>query len=378
MVSDAFLADYPHLHDALAVAGEDEIARNAIFDLLREAQLRSEDPPRFREEVRWPVIVALLGRAKTHRMRLDNGLVFELHPDNRIDKALLLSSVRDPDHVWEPQTTKLLVALAASAGHVIVGGAYNGDQVLLLAHALSRRHPPGIVHAFEPMEEAFKRLLRNIELNNVTNVVVQRGGLWNRTGASLYIEGEIALASLVAEEQMPEESRRIVKSIAIDDYVADAKLTNVGLVMLDIEGGEETALEGARNLLCLPWPQCPHVVFEVHGSFVNWSAGLANTSIVALLTSHGYTVFAVRDFHDNHSMAGYPIEIIPTDSVHLEGPPHGFNMLATKDPLLVQRLGLRIVTNVSPKLLLDKEGALHHPKFGPEESSRRADDKAHR
>jgi hypothetical protein len=52
------------------------------------------------------------------------------------------------------------------------------------------------------------------------------------------------------------------------------------------------------------------------------------------------------------------------DRVYLEGPPHGFNMLATKDRDLVGRLGLRIVENVSPKLLLDKDPALHHPLGG--------------
>jgi hypothetical protein len=62
-------------------------------------------------------------------------------------------------------------------------------------------------------------------------------------------------------------------------------------------------------------------------------------------------------------MAGHPIEIIPAHRVYLEGPPHGFNALATPDPSLVKRLGLRIVENVSPKLLLHKDPDLHHPIF---------------
>jgi len=74
-------------------------------------------------------------------------------------------------------------------------------------------------------------------------------------------------------------------------------------------------------------------------------------------------IFAVRDFQGNYPMSGHPIEIIPQDHVYLEGPPHGFNVMATEDPGLVQRLGLRLVQGVSPKLLLHKDPALHHPIF---------------
>ena len=78
----------------------------------------------------------------------------------------------------------------------------------------------------------------------------------------------------------------------------------------------------------------------------------------------GYTIFAIRDFHDNYPMAGKAVEIIPVDRVYLEGPPHGFNLLAIKDSNLVRRLGLRVVENVSPKLLVHKNPALHHPLDG--------------
>ena len=155
------------------------------------------------------------------------------------------------------------------------------------------------------------------------------------------------------------------QSITIDDYVARHRLPAVGLIMLDTEGGEEKALLGASKTLSRPFPESPHLVFEVHRSYVDWSAGLENTSLVNLVKTKGYAVFAIRDFHDNYAMAGRPIEIIPVDRVYLDGPPHGFNLLASKEPDIVNRLGLRVVENVSPKLLLHKDPALHHPMDGP-------------
>jgi hypothetical protein len=107
----------------------------------------------------------------------------------------------------------------------------------------------------------------------------------------------------------------------------------------------------------------PNLVFEIHRNFVDWTAGLEKASVVKFLSELGYEVFAIRDFHNNYPMKTRPIEIIPIDRVYLEGPPHGFNALATRDSTLVERLGLRLVEDVSPKLLLHKNPALHDPIF---------------
>lgn len=342
------------LGDALALAGRDDVLRAQVFEALREAELRADDPAKFREQVRWPLILSLLRDVRAHRVVLENGVMFDVTPDSRIEKALLLSSVAHPDHVWEPQTTKLLVALAQGATNVIVGGAYIGDQVLLIA-----KSSEALVHAFEPMKAAFDRLLHHVEINGIDNVVAQRRGLWNDSGADLRLDGHLALASSVLVDKTAADGET-TQSISIDDYVREQDLASVELIMLDTEGGEENALHGARNTIARDEP---NIVFEIHRNFVDWSNGLAQTSIVTSLTSQGYEVFAIRDFHNNYPISS-PIEIVPVARVYLEGPPHGFNVLATKDKSLIHRLGLKVVENVSPKLLLDKDPALHAPLVG--------------
>lgn len=364
MSHDVNDSDDARLTRALARVGEHEAARDAIFSALREAEAGADDPALFRETVRWPVVRALLTHVRSHRITLKSGLIFEIGLDSRIERALLLSAEAHPDHVWEPQTTKLLTMLAAGAAHVIVGGAYIGDHVLPIARELAATNPQGVVHAFEPMGETYRRLLRNLELNAITNVIAHRLGLWDASDITLNVEGLPALASSLTLEETREDSGENVRATSIDDYVRVHGLESVGLIMLDTEGGEEKALRGARGLLARPSPEAPHLVFEVHRNYVDWTGGLENTSIVTLLTSNGYTVFAIRDFHDNYPMTDKVIEIIPVDSVYLEGPPHGFNLMATKAPDAVERLGLRVVRNVSPKLLRDKDPALHHPLDG--------------
>ena len=350
-MSSEIIADIELLVPALAIAGQNERVRNAIFDALRRAEIEAEDPVAFREKVRWPLILALLAEVKTHRVVLQNGLIFDVGADSRIEKALLLSTEEHPDHVWEPQTTRLLTALSKGATNVIVGGAYIGDHVAFIVRAVAET---GRVHAFEPANHSFNRLQHHIEINNLDNVVAHRLGLWDTSDVALQLEGDLALASSVPMID-PESA---FNSLSIDDYVVSENLASVELIMLDTEGGEENALLGARNTI---ERNSPNIVFEIHRHFVDWTDGLENTSIVSSLTAQGYEVFAIRDFHNNYPMAGTPIEIIPVAHVYLDGPPHGFNVLATKDRELIDRLQLNVVKDVSPKLLLDKDPALHLP-----------------
>lgn len=350
-MSSEISTDFDLIAPALAMAGTNEGLRERVFEALRQAEIEANNPDAFREQVRWPLILALLSVVKTHRVILQNGLIFEVSPDSRIEKALLLSTEAHPDHVWEPQTTKLLTALAAGARNVILGGAYIGDHVAFIARAIAAT---GTVHAFEPSRHSFERLLHHLTINHLDNVVAHQMGLWNRSDVALQLEGNLALASSVPMI----DPERAFNSVSIDDYVRSEHLESVDLIMLDTEGGEENSLIGAQQTIAR---DSPNIVFEIHRNFVDWTGGLEKTSIVRLLSSHGYEVFAIRDFHNNYPMAGKPIEVIPVDQVYLEGPPHGFNTLATCDPHLVDRLGLRVVTGVSPKLLLDRDPALHLP-----------------
>src|SRR5262245_41650994 len=285
------LSTLPEAQQPSQKAIQDAELRGLIFETLRRAEQEAVCPECFRAEIRWPVVEAMLANSARHQVRLAHGLVIEIGLDSRIEKALLLSAQEEPDHVWEPQTTKLLLTLAKNAAHVIVGGAYIGDQVLFLAQALAMQEQPGTVHAFEPMSSSHACLRRNVQLNALTNVVVRHCGLWD-SNTTLQLMGQPALASTVPIAGR-DEAGEIVPAVTIASYVASQGLGHVGLIMLDIEGGEEPALVGAQELLQRPWPEAPHVVFEVHRQYVDWSTGLAEVSIVRRLTALGYQVWAI-------------------------------------------------------------------------------------
>lgn len=312
-----------------------------------------------REDVTGPLVDALFQESELVRKTLSNGAVFEFLYRSKIARDFVMSEPSVPDHAWEPQTSRIVVELAKRARQVIVGGAYFGDHAILIAREIAARE--GVVHAFEPNTEQRGQLIRNAKLNGLGNVVPRSEGLWNSSSASLRLVGYDSFASVESAEADADDA---FQTVTIDDYMTSAGVTDLDLIVLDIEGAELAALQGAKSFLSRPAGQAPDIVFEVHRHYVDWTNGLADTEIGRLLSSHGYQLFALRDFNSNIDLSGKPIELIPHDAVHLDGPPHGFNMVAVKDASIFQGPTYSLVRDVSPKLLRHKDPSLHHPVGG--------------
>ena len=347
--------DGRRLQKAMHRLGRNPTLRSAMLDLLRLAEQQLDHAGPVRDDVTGPIADALHDDADRYEKTLADGTRFSFLYRTKIARDFLMSEAEHPTHVWEPQTTRLLLNLSQHlAGDVVVGGAYFGDQAILVARTL----PPGrTVHCFEPNTDQAAMLAGNVNLNRLNNVRVHRCGLWSHSDVRLKLDGFDSFANAV---DAAADDKDAFSTLSIDDHRAREGL-KIGLIQLDIEGAEYGALLGARQTLA---QDKPHVVFEVHRHYVDWSAGLAQTDICRLLGDLGYTIFAVRDFNSHREMGQRPIELVPLDKVYLDGPPHGFNMLAVQDPQRVAGAGFRIVENVSPKLLAHKDPALHHPLGG--------------
>ena len=183
--------------------------------------------------------------------------------------------------------------------------------------------------------------------------------MWNEDNGCLTLVGNDSHAHPVRAKASDDAEK--FATVTLDSYGKAQGIERLDLLMLDIEGGEQAALEGAVGLLGRPKGEAPIVVFEIHRSYVDWSNGLDQTQPVRLMLDAGYQVFAIRDFQSNIPMGGCLIELLPLDAAYLEGPPHGFNMLAVKDEALLDPSVFRLCRNKSPKLLLYKSPVLHHP-----------------
>lgn len=330
--------------------GEDAATRARMIAALQDFERLPQN--RFttvRDDVTGPIADALHASVPVVRKELSNGLVFEFPYRSKIARDFVMSRPEKPDHVWEPQTTRLLVHLAEKVTDVVVGGAYFGDQAIPIANALRGR---GTCHAFEADAVQASMIERNASINGLDNVRVNALGLWSQP-ATLRLVGHDALAGAA-------ESESGIAATTIDAYARTLDI-RVGLIMLDLEGGELHALRGASEQLAR---NAPFVVFEVHRSYVDWSGGLQNTEIVQFLSALGYTIHAVRDFQSNYDLGGRPIELVPIETAYLEGPPHGFNLFAFRDAAVIDDNLFRLTPNVSPKLLFHRDPKLHHPAGG--------------
>jgi FkbM family methyltransferase len=352
MSNDPRDLDGSRLRQALQRLGRDESLRRELMDWLVRAEARFAKNLPVRDDITGPIIDALHDDSDRYEKILSDGTRFEFLYRTKIARDFLLSQPNVPDHVWEPQTTRLLTYLAgASSGDVLIGGAYFGDHAVLLGRRLlgeGRR-----VHCFEPNDDQRAMLVRNATLNSLTNLDIHSLGLWHESSARLRLAGFDSFANAVPVSA----GQTGFQTITIDDYMTRTGRA-LSVLMLDIEGAELQALRGARRTM---ERDRPSVVFEVHREYVDWSSGLETTEICRLLIEQGYRLYAVRDFNTNQEMLGRKVELVPAATVYLEGPPHGFNMLAVSSDFLFDPAVFSIIDAVSPKLLWHKEPALHHP-----------------
>jgi FkbM family methyltransferase len=133
---------------------------------------------------------------------------------------------------------------------VLVPGAVAidaGANIGIYSQFLSRCvGPTGVVHAFEPSPENFKRL--QSAARNLSNVRLSQAALGERTrSCELYVSDTLNVDHRTyATEQ---DSRRVIpiNLVALDDYFEVGQ--RVDLVKMDIQGYELNALRGANRVL---------------------------------------------------------------------------------------------------------------------------------
>lgn len=139
-------------------------------------------------------------------------------------------------------------------------GANVGLYSVALGHAVG---PQGRVLAIEPLPENVDRLRDNLGRNGLVNVRVYHCAVADVEGElALRLADDPAYASIgeVGESRATGEVIR-VRVMTLDEIWRSAGAPPVVAIKLDIEGGEMTALGGARELLVTSHPL---ILIEAH------------------------------------------------------------------------------------------------------------------
>ena len=184
---------------------------------------------------------------------------------------------------------------------VIECGAHHGAQSILLSRWAG---PQGKVVAAEPMQENVSILKTNIELNNLTNVILVEKAVGSPRDETVSM-GQSSNSSVrkSSKDTIP------VESITIDKLAETLKITPT-LLKIDVEGYEYEILEGSRSVLATT----PAIFIEVHTrTLPRYRQKLKD--LWKFIDSDRYDIYIQdEDFKDPEP---YRPGTVPTDRVHL-------------------------------------------------------------
>lgn len=127
---------------------------------------------------------------------------------------------------------------------IIDAGAFTGDTCLPLSKVTTRN-----VYAFEPFEDSFKLLKKNVESNHIKNIIPVNKSLGNINGErTLFLSGTNIQGITSDADIRPYDTEIKVEETTIDQFVEENNL-NVGYITVDVEGAEMDLLKGAINTI---------------------------------------------------------------------------------------------------------------------------------
>jgi FkbM family methyltransferase len=190
----------------------------------------------------WRLLTSVSDAQRIYTFTLPGGARFDYPLSSAIGEELFAGR-------FEPAELAFVCRHLKPGDVVLDLGANAGLYTLLAAQAVGER---GHVYAFEPGSRALELLRRNIALNHLTNVTVIEAAVSNHTGeASFAVANDTALSSLAdigrADQQIA--TWQTVKTVRLDDAIAQYGMGAVSFIKMDVEGAEKLALDGAPHLL---------------------------------------------------------------------------------------------------------------------------------
>ena len=166
-----------------------------------------------------------------------NGILYELDLGQLIDASIHYFGS------FEENTANCLTKLLKPGMNVLDIGANIGCHTLPMAQLVG---PNGQVIAFEPMNWARKKLNRNIELNDFTNITVVDTALSEKPDKK---KTRFKNNWPLDHKHRPEASaEQLIVMDTLDNYI-DSNNLKVDRIKIDVDGYEYKVFKGAQDLL---------------------------------------------------------------------------------------------------------------------------------
>lgn len=202
----------------------------------------------------------------------------------------------------EPETPYLadLLSGAPTCLHV---GASDGRH----SYVMTQVAPKARIHAFEPQPFTFQVLKTCMAWHGIADrVVAVHAAVADKPGELLLVtpkkpSGRMGWTYAFVAEAAPARPARPdlddqgfgaepTRVVTLDGYCRDNGIGRVDFIRMDVEGAEQRALEGAREVLDR---DRPHVLLEIHPPMLAARFGGSAQAVVELFRSRGYRMFAL-------------------------------------------------------------------------------------
>lgn len=144
---------------------------------------------------------------------------------------------------YEKNTIRHVLKLSQPGDLFVDIGANIGAYSVVLAYQLKK----GKVIAFEPNPRALEFLEKNIALNNLKNIQIERKGLSDKVEDATLYSPSLTTASI--NKHQDSDVKSSIELTTLDLYCRSNGIDNIDILKIDIEGNEFKCLEGAKEII---------------------------------------------------------------------------------------------------------------------------------
>jgi len=150
------------------------------------------------------------------------------------------------DNIRESEASKIMLDFIDPNDQILEIGANIGYYVLLESYILKRQ---GKIYAIEPDPKNFKLLKKNVEINELNNLVkLYNIAISDKKGkADFYISKNSNLHSLLIKKNNSAKNKIVVDTITVDEFLINKP--DVNFIRMDIEGYECKIISGLNSFL---------------------------------------------------------------------------------------------------------------------------------
>ena len=219
------------------ISGLDNESKNTVSDIIHRMEVISDGNKSLRDifsQREQDEFVRMNDEFKSKIVKLNDNLYYYngyYLPVNQFDSSVFYSKYA---------IDELTTLDSVRNKDIIDAGGYVGDTALLFSSYTDKS-----IHVFEASPSNMDIIRETIRLNQLENIVPVSRALGEKSGTATFSLGERNSCNSLVERPGYNYPNHIeVPVITLDDYVRENNL-EVGLIKVDIEGGEQLLLKGA-------------------------------------------------------------------------------------------------------------------------------------